>query len=225
MSTTRTISGAVLDTQAENNYFSDPYFTLKEGFANTYKVLDVEPLFKTVKGIKEVKPYAHRVIVKSSQGTVGLHAGLLSKAILVKPEELKGATLVKKDIEGVYYNEEVQSLGCKFSEVYERDEEGRKDFTYPEKLEVLGAYVFPAQDGDHPQVGLRHYPLYSLIRRHHVALTKDYLTWDEIQSYVEASGKDRPAGLPAGYKFELPSEESKWNMKNWNFRLIIKDWR
>ena len=220
MGTTRKIAGSILDTQKENNYFSDPYFQLAEGFTGKYNVLYVEELTKR----GEDTPYAHRVIVKSPKGTMGLHAGLLSRAIIVNDAELDGIDSVKDGVKDVFYAEDTQHLGESFSNVYERAGDGMSDFEYPEHLEILGAYVYKDRDEERPQVGLRHYPLYSIIKRHHNALTKDYITRDEIDNYINASGNDRPAGLPAGYKFEL-LEADKWNMRNWNFRLIIKDWR
>lgn len=223
MGNSKVVSGSVLSTQKESNYFSDPYFSLREGFTEKIKILDVEALTKR----GEDTPYAHRVIVKGAKGTFGLHAGLLAKAILIKDtKSLKDVVTVKDGIKSIWYADDVQALGTPFSELYERDADGGyKDFTYPDEMEIVGAYVFPAHgDEDHPQVGLRNYPLYSVIKRHHAKITDDYITFDEIEAYCNANGDARPEGLPAGFKFELP-EGAKWQMNLWNFRLIIKDWR
>lgn len=218
----RKVDSVVLEKQREEGQFNEARFALRAGFAGEYEVVEVSDL----KRRGEDEAYSHQIITRSKLGSSALHGSMVAKAILVKDaSELSKLKTVKDGVKNVWYVEDVvPMMGKLFHHVFEFDAKGRAlDFEYPEKMEILGAYVFRSKEGDHPQVAMNKYPMMSLLVKHHKERSESYLTWDDARRYVAATGKDRPVGLPDDYKLELPSDDAAWDMGNWTYRLIIKD--
>ncbi len=220
----RTITSATLEAQSSS--FRTPFFVLKPGFEGDFAVQDIKDIEVVKEGNKEV--VGHRIIGSNKNGKSSIHGALIANSFIVDTKtfnKIKELDTIK-DTAFCWKFDEVSAIAAHtFEEVYEKDDDGNyKDFEYPEKLKILGAAIFPAQEDDEePMVPLFMYPGYKLLRNHHRKVMGDKNArlgyWDAV-SYLDA--KEPIAGLKDGFKFEV-SDEIRKNPKKWVFRLIIKD--
>jgi len=221
MSNLLNLTAGVLSAMRSRRMFRTDGFTLHAGFVGEYKPTKVEATASKV-GESEDN---FRLHCTSATGAHSLPGFMVSNAFIVPKEVVMPTEFIKVDRPHAWYFEQVSEVIRQSTRLHQQF--GDNEFAFPEKFEVLGAYVQKDSAGEHPYIPLKRYPFYSTILSHHKKLHPDatFVDRDTIAMYLAEKGEARPA-VPADYKLQLRNHGTEvWEYRNWNPTLFIRDWR
>jgi len=219
MSKNLIVSSDLTSVMRDKGVFRTEGYQLREGFVGTYEVNKIVP-FKS-RGSEKADNF--RVSCKAPNGVAELTGIQVGNARIVAKDSIKATPVMGKA--GIFFQDEIQDAIAN-SVLFNTLIDSENDFPFPEKLHVVGAAVIKGEDNK-PLIPMRRYKHYQQALIHHREVVKDekaFMTRDEFQAYLKATGEARPAGIPENYKVpELVSSVKADDMANWSFTLLLAD--
>jgi hypothetical protein len=203
----------------KNKLYTTPY-RLHDGFNTELTIKEIIPM----RSPDSTEDDSFRLKGVTDKGNVTFYDSMIVNAFVIGTTEIKPEPIS----EGVWMRDAIQDVLQTAQLFHESQGMNEENYTFPEKLQIVGAVVDPDPDLEgHPKVPLRAFKYYNKVLKHHRTLLGDkyaFLTRDEFKEYISSEATERPAGVPESYtELALVDSYDLNEPRNWSFTLMFAD--